>query len=80
MITLNKWIRQIHRWLVFPFTLVIFLTIIGTISQGEAVQLPIWLNVVAIGSLLLLLLTGLYMFVQYYWVRWGRTVKGLPSR
>jgi ABC-type nickel/cobalt efflux system permease component RcnA len=79
MITLNKWMRQIHRWLVFPFTLAILLTIIGTISQGEAAQVPIWLNVMAIGSLLLLLLTGFYMFVQYYWVRWRRTVKEAKS-
>lgn len=79
MSTLNKWMRRFHRWLVLPFILAVFLAIIGAIGQGESFQLPIWLNVVAIGSLLSLLLTGLYMFVQYYWVRWRRAVKEAKS-
>ena len=69
MTTLNKWLRQIHRWLVVPFIVAIMVLIIGGISQGESFKLPGWLTVMAIGSLLLLLTTGLYMFVQHYWAR-----------
>jgi hypothetical protein len=72
MNTLNKWTRKIHRWLGLPFVLAFIVIIVSGIRQGEAFQLAGWLTVVAIGSLLGLLLTGLYMFVQHYWGRWQR--------
>ena len=72
MNTLNKWIRKIHRWLGLPFLLALAVVIVSSLRQGEAFQLPGWLSAAAIGSLLGLLLTGLYMFVQHYWVRWQR--------
>ena len=69
MRTLNKWIRQIHRWLVMPLLLAILVVVIGSIRGGEAFQSPAWLTIIAIGSLLSLGLTGLYMFAQHYWAR-----------
>lgn len=73
MHTLNKWIRKLHRWLSLPFVLAFAVVVVSSIPQGEAFQLAGWLTVVAIGSLLGLLLTGLYMFVQHYGGRWQRT-------
>ena len=75
MYTLNKWIRQLHRWLVIPFLLAIMWVIIGALTGGDAFELPIWLNIIAIGSLLSLLLTGAYMFAQHYLTKWRRGVK-----
>ena len=72
MSTLNKWNRKIHRWLGLPLVLAFVVIIVNSIRQGEAFQLSGWLTVVAIGSLLGLLLTGTYMFVQHYWGRWQR--------
>ena len=69
MHTLSKWIRQIHRWLVMPFLMAIVWVIIGTLRGGVAFKSPGWLNIIAIGSLFSLLLTGLYMFAQYYWTK-----------
>jgi hypothetical protein len=72
MRTLNKWIRQIHRWLVVPFLLAIIYLLVASLVNGENVLLPLWLNMIAIGSLIVLLLTGLYMFGQHYWYKWRR--------
>ena len=72
MNTLNKWIRKTHRWLGLPFMLAFVVLVVSSLSQGDAFQLPGWLAGAAIASLLGLLLTGVYMFVQHYWVRWQR--------
>jgi hypothetical protein len=72
MHTLNKWIRQIHRWIVMPFLLAIIWVIVSTLRDGEAFESPVWLNIIAIGSLLSLLLTGMYMFAQHYLTKWRR--------
>ena len=69
---INRWIRKIHRWLVAPFLLAILYLLISTAIGGETYIMPVWLNILAIGSLLALLLTGLYMFVQHYWAKWRR--------
>jgi uncharacterized iron-regulated membrane protein len=73
MNALNKWNRKLHRWLGLPFMLAFIVLVVSGISQGDAFQLPGWLAAGAIGSLLGLLLTGLYMFVQHYWGRWQRS-------
>ena len=72
MRTLNKWNRKLHRWLGLPFMLAFIVLVVSSISQGDAFQLPSWLAAGAIGSLLGLVLTGLYMFVQHYGGRWQR--------
>jgi ABC-type nickel/cobalt efflux system permease component RcnA len=73
MTKLNKWIRLIHRWLVIPFLSVIVLLLAGMILNGADFQLAGWINAIALGSLLLLFLTGLYLFVQHYLARWQRS-------
>ncbi len=72
MHTLNKWTRQIHRWLVMPFLLAILVLVISSLQGGEAFESPGWLTIIAIGSLLSLLLTGAYMFAQHYLTKWRR--------
>ena len=69
---LHRWIRQIHRWLVIPFSLAIIYALLNTLLAREAGALPVWLTIIAIGSLLLLLFTGTYLFTQYYWAKWRR--------
>jgi hypothetical protein len=62
----NKWIRQIHRWLSIAFT-------VGFIINGVAVAVQrysAWVGLLALIPLLLLLLTGLYLFVLPYATSW----------
>ena len=60
--TLNTWIRQIHRWLSIAFTLgVVSYMIVMTKGQPAA-----WVGLFALIPLILLLASGLYMFVLPY--------------
>ena len=61
----NKWVRQSHRWLSIAFTLAVIVNIIALAIQQQAV----WVGLVALFPLILLMLTGLYLFVLPYAVR-----------
>lgn len=58
----NRFIRQFHRWVSIAFTLGV-ITYIVVMSQGTP---PAWLGLFALVPLILLLLSGLYMFVLPY--------------
>jgi cellulose synthase/poly-beta-1,6-N-acetylglucosamine synthase-like glycosyltransferase len=58
----NTWIRQIHRWLSIAFTLAVIVNIIAMLRGHQVV----WVGLVALFPLILLLLTGLYMFALPY--------------
>lgn len=67
----NKWFRQTHRWLSIAFTA-------GVIVNGIAVargRYANWVGLLALLPLILLLLTGLYLFVLPYAVK-RRSGKG----
>jgi hypothetical protein len=61
----SKWIRQIHRWLAIVFTATVILNL-AMLGREEPV---IWVGLAALLPLVLLLITGLYMFVLPYAVR-----------
>ena len=66
----NNWVRQIHRWLSIAFTVAVIVNVIAnvtTIGQGEP---ALWVGLLALLPLVLLLLTGLYLFVLPYATRW----------
>jgi len=58
----NMSIRQIHRWLSIAFTV----AVIAMMQERQAV----WVGLLALFPLVLLLLTGLYMFVLPYAAKW----------
>ena len=62
----SKWIRQIHRWLAIAFTV----GVIANFAVYGQEPYPIWAGVMALLPLTLLLLTGLYMFMLPYVVKW----------
>ena len=62
----NKWLRQIHRWLSIIFTVSVIVTFIGLAQKNPVV----WVSYVPLLPLALLLLTGLYLFVQPYASKW----------
>jgi heme A synthase len=74
----SKWIRQAHRWLSIAFTLAVVLNIVALVRKEQAV----WVGLVALVPLILLLLSGLYLFALPYTVRWrGERIRreGLTS-
>ena len=62
----NHWIRRSHRWVSIAFTA-------GVVFNGLAVGLgkyTAWMGLLAGVPLLLLLLSGLYLFVLPYTAKW----------
>jgi hypothetical protein len=62
----SKWIRQTHRWMAIVFTATVILNL-AMLGREEPV---IWVGLLALLPLVLLLLTGLYMFVLPHAIRW----------
>lgn len=60
--------RQVHRWLSIAFTAGV-LGYIGVMTQGQP---PYWVGLFALIPLILLLVTGLYLFALPYAVKWRR--------
>jgi hypothetical protein len=67
----NNRVRQIHRWLSIAFTLAVIVNVIA-MGQGEP---ALWVGLLALLPLVLLLLTGLYLFVLPYATRWRSATK-----
>ena len=64
----NKWVRQTHRWLSIAFTVTVIANFI-TLGVGQGQPAP-WVTYSPLLPLALLLLTGLYMFVLPYTIKW----------
>jgi hypothetical protein len=62
---MSKFVRQFHRWVSIAFTAGV-ITYIAVMSQGTP---PAWLGLFALVPLILLLVTGLYMFALPYVMR-----------
>jgi hypothetical protein len=68
----NNRVRQIHRWLSIAFTLAVIVNIIANVTTTGQGELALWLGLLALLPLVLLLLTGLYLFVLPYAARWRK--------
>ncbi|HEY6643310.1 hypothetical protein [Povalibacter sp.] len=62
----SKWIRQFHRWVSIAFTVAVIINLIALARQEQAV----WVGLLALLPLVLLLFTGLYLFVLPYAAQW----------
>jgi hypothetical protein len=63
---MNKWVRQIHRWVSIAFTVTVIANFVA-MAQGTP---PAWVTYSPLLPLALLLFTGLYLFVLPYAIRW----------
>ena len=61
--TASQFIRQAHRWLGIVFTLTVIANFVAIGTVGEP---PLWITYSPLFPLFLMLLSGLYMFVQPY--------------
>ncbi len=62
----NKWIRQFHRWVSIAFTAGV---IVNLFAAGGGEEPAVWVYFLALVPLILLLVTGLYLFVLPYVAR-----------
>jgi cellulose synthase/poly-beta-1,6-N-acetylglucosamine synthase-like glycosyltransferase len=65
---MNTWIRQTHRWLSIAFTVAVLINIVAMALGSQAV----WIGLLALLPLILLMLSGLYLFALPYTARWRR--------
>jgi hypothetical protein len=64
----NEWVRQIHRWTSIAFTLGVIANIVNIFVVKEK-EPSVWVGLLALLPLILLLFTGLYLFVLPYAVK-----------
>jgi hypothetical protein len=71
----NTWVRQLHRWLSIAFT--VAATVVTVVVLGQEAP-SAWVYLSPLLPLALLLLTGLYLFVLPYAIKWrsGRRTAG----
>ena len=69
---MNALIRQFHRWLSIAFTLGVITNLVVYTLAGKQHQPAFWWNLLALIPVFLLLISGLYLFVLPYAVRWRR--------
>jgi hypothetical protein len=62
---LNEWIRQAHRWTSIAFTVAVIVNIVAMMRKDP----PVWVGLPALFPLVLLLISGLYLFVLPYAAR-----------
>jgi hypothetical protein len=66
---MSTWVRQIHRWLSIAFTLAVIANLVALALKSQAV----WVGLIALVPLILLMITGLYMFALPYLRRRDRS-------
>jgi ABC-type polysaccharide/polyol phosphate export permease len=64
---MSSWIRQFHRWMSVIFTTAVVAIFILLGSGNEPAQ---WVYYLPLFPLTLLMVTGIYMFVLPYAVKW----------
>jgi hypothetical protein len=70
----NTWVRQFHRWMSIAFTVAVIVNIVALVREQQAV----WVGLLALFPLILLMLTGLYLFVLPYAAKW-RSARGTAA-
>ena len=59
---MSRLIRQTHRWVSIVFTLTVIANLVALFTQAQAT----WIGLLALFPLILLLITGLYLFALPY--------------
>jgi len=65
----NALIRRTHRWLSIAFTLAVIANVIAMVQEKQV----LWVGLLALFPLILLLLSGLYLFALPYAAKWRST-------
>jgi hypothetical protein len=79
--TLNKWLRKFHRWIAIPTALAIPVAVIIKFSGNPGTN-SLWEKFDKIPSLLMLIMaiSGAYLFLLPYIVKWQRKNKKAQTR
>ena len=64
---LNKYVRKVHRWLALPFVILIL-----TVALARNTPVSFTAQRAQQVLLLIMAITGLYLFVLPWWTKWRR--------
>jgi hypothetical protein len=62
---MSKGMRSFHRWTSLVFTVAVIINVIAAAMKAQAV----WIGLLALFPLILLMITGLYMFFRPYFTK-----------
>lgn len=65
----NMWMRQSHRWLSMAFVLLVLVNIVLNVVPWGQEALTLWVGLFTLLPLVLLLVTGLYLFLLPYAIK-----------
>ena len=68
----NKWTRKFHRWIAVPTVIIIPLAVISKFSGSGAEHLPPQLEQFQSILMLLLVISGSYLYLVPYITKWNR--------
>jgi uncharacterized membrane protein YdjX (TVP38/TMEM64 family) len=69
---LNKWTRRFHRWIAVPTIIIIPLAVISKFTGDAIAHLPPQLEQLQSILMLLLVISGIYLYLIPYLVKWQR--------
>jgi len=70
---LNKWTRLFHRWIAVPTIILIPIAVIAKFTGDGAEHLPLQLEQFQSILMLLLVISGTYLYLIPYIVKWQRS-------
>lgn len=68
----NKWSRKFHRWIAIPTIIIIPLAVIAKFTGDGSVHLPKQIEQLQSILMLLLVISGTYLYLIPYLSKWGR--------
>ena len=68
----NKWTRKFHRWIAIPTIIIIPLAVISKFANDSIVHLPPQIEQLQSILMLLLVISGTYLYLIPYIVKWQR--------
>ncbi len=68
----NKWIRKIHRWIAVPTIILVPLAVVAKFTGDTIEHLPPQLEQLQSILILLLVISGTYLYLIPYIVKWQR--------
>lgn len=68
----NKWSRKFHRWIAIPTIIIIPLAVISKFAGNTVAHLPPQIEQLQSILMLLLVISGTYLYLIPYIVKWQR--------
>ena len=68
----NKWTRKFHRWIAVPTIIIIPLAVVSKFTNDTILHLPAQLEQLQSILMLLLVISGTYLYLIPYIVKWQR--------